>query len=64
MLTAQEQQNFRGSSTRIALFSAEKSPVRPEHVLKPQRTADIGQSLWKTFNVIQESLVRGLAPTA
>jgi hypothetical protein len=28
-------------------------------VLDPRRTADAGQDLWSTFNVVQENVVRG-----
>lgn len=34
-------------------------PVTPELVILPNREADQGNSLWNTFNVIQENLVKG-----
>lgn len=30
-----------------------------EDLLVPERTADVGNSVWKTFNIIQEKFVRG-----
>lgn len=34
-------------------------PVAPERLVAPRRRDDVGQDLWKTFNVIQENLVNG-----
>ena len=34
-------------------------PVSSERLLAPKRREDVGQDLWKTFNVLQENLVRG-----
>jgi hypothetical protein len=30
-----------------------------ERLLVPERVADMGNSVWKTFNVLQEKFVRG-----
>jgi protein involved in sex pheromone biosynthesis len=30
-----------------------------EDFLRPERDGDVGNSVWKTFNVIQEKFVRG-----
>lgn len=34
-------------------------PITPERALQPRRSEDVGNSLWKTMNVVQENLVRG-----
>lgn len=34
-------------------------PVVSEKLLQPQRNADEGKTLWKTFNVIQENVIKG-----
>jgi len=34
-------------------------PVDPCQLLKQRRSADEGNSLWKTYNKIQENLVKG-----
>lgn len=36
-----------------------KAPVTEGQVLTPNRPEDSGHDLWKTFNVVQENLVRG-----
>lgn len=40
-------------------YGEEESPVRPDQIIAPRRREDAGQSLWQTFNVIQENLIRG-----
>lgn len=37
----------------------EKAPVVPERLLQVRRNEDRGNDLWRTFNVLQENLVRG-----
>lgn len=34
-------------------------PVEPRQLLQPKRNSDRGESLWNTYNVIQENLVKG-----
>ena len=36
--------------------------VKPEQLLSPRRTQDVGNDLWKTFNVVQENVIRGGVP--
>jgi hypothetical protein len=45
----------------IALRFPKRSPVdlQPAQVLQPRRPEDAGPSLWKTYNVIQEAVIRG-----
>jgi hypothetical protein len=33
--------------------------INIQDLLKPERDGDMGNSVWKTFNVIQEKFVRG-----
>lgn len=35
-------------------------PVTPDQVLIPRREEDVGNSLWRTYNVIQENIIQGL----
>ena len=35
------------------------SPVRPDQIIQPRRREDAGQSLWTTYNTIQENMIRG-----
>jgi hypothetical protein len=57
-LTRDEQQVLAEASL-VARYGEEESPIRPDQVIQPRRHEDAGQSLWQTFNVIQENLVRG-----
>jgi len=42
--------------------TAAEAPVRPSYLLEPKRVEDRGSSLWQTFNVIQERMMRGSRP--
>jgi len=33
--------------------------VTPKSLLSPRRSSDDGSSLWKTYNVVQENLIKG-----
>ena len=35
------------------------TPITAEQLLRPNRTADVGPSLWQTFNRMQENLIKG-----
>ncbi|MCC6807065.1 MAG: DUF932 domain-containing protein [Deltaproteobacteria bacterium] len=56
-LTEPEQTLFAESAGRLR-WGAEV-PVTSEQLLRPKRREDIGQSVWTTFNVVQEHLLRG-----
>ena len=43
----------------VARYGDEESPVRPDQIIEPRRREDVGPSLWTTFNVIQENVIRG-----
>ncbi len=36
-----------------------KSPVRPDQLLEPRRDEDFGDDLWRTYNTVQENLLKG-----
>jgi hypothetical protein len=40
-------------------MAASESSLVASHMLRTQRRADQGNSLWTTFNVVQEKLIRG-----
>lgn len=35
------------------------TPIKPEQLLRPRRTADASADLWTTFNRVQENVIRG-----
>ncbi len=43
----------------VARYGEEESPVRPEQIIEPRRREDAAQSLWMSYNVIQENMIRG-----
>lgn len=43
----------------VARYGEEESPIRPDQIITPRRREDNGQSLWTTFNAIQENMVKG-----
>lgn len=54
-----EEQQVLAEASLVARYGEDESPVRPDQVIMPRRREDVGQSLWTTFNVIQENIVRG-----
>jgi hypothetical protein len=57
-LSEPEQRVFAEASL-VARYGEDESPVRPDQIVAPRRREDVGQSLWSTFNVIQENIIRG-----
>ena len=43
----------------VARYGEDESPVRPDQIIQPRRREDVGQSLWMTYNTIQENMIRG-----
>jgi len=43
----------------VARYGEDESPVRPDQIIQPRRREDDGRSLWTTFNVIQENMIKG-----
>jgi hypothetical protein len=56
-LSTGEQRAF--ASAAAELRFDDTSPVRPEALLVPRRAADTGNDLWRTFNRVQENVIRG-----
>lgn len=54
-----EEQRVLAEASLVARYGEDESPVRPDQIIAPRRREDVGQSLWQTFNVIQENLIRG-----
>jgi hypothetical protein len=57
-LSEAEQRVF-GEAALIARYGDDESPIRPDQIIQPRRSADAGGSVWSTFNVIQENVIRG-----
>ncbi|RWO24851.1 MAG: DUF945 domain-containing protein [Mesorhizobium sp.] len=53
------EQRVLAEASLVARYGEEESPVSPDQIIAPRRREDVGQSLWQTFNVIQENLIRG-----
>ena len=56
---SQAEQQVLAEASLVARYGEDESPVRPDQIIQPRRREDVGQSLWQTFNVIQENLIRG-----
>ena len=55
----QAEQTVLAEASLVARYGEDESPLRPDQIIQPRRREDVGQSLWQTFNVIQENLIRG-----
>ena len=62
MLSEPERIDFASRALALRYNSAAAAPVRPALLLEPKRVEDRGSSLWQTFNVIQERMMRGSRP--
>jgi len=56
---SQDEQRVLAEASLVARYGEDESPVRPDQIIMPRRREDAGQSVWATFNVIQENLIRG-----
>ena len=56
---SQAEQQVLAEASLVARYGEDESPVRPDQIIQPRRREDVGQSLWQTFNVIQENMIRG-----
>jgi len=61
-LTETERTDFASRALALRYDSAAQAPVRPSYLLEPRRREDHGSSLWQTFNVVQERMMRGSRP--
>ena len=55
----QAEQTVLAEASLVVRYGEDESPIRPDQIIAPRRREDVGQSLWQTFNVIQENLIRG-----
>jgi hypothetical protein len=58
-LTPSEQKAFAESALLLKYDELEKAPISGEKLLESRRYDDEGNDLWKTFNRVQENLIRG-----
>lgn len=56
---SRDEQQVLAEASLVARYGEEESPVRPDQIIAPRRCEDAEHSLWQTFNVIQENLIRG-----
>ena len=56
---SEDERRLLGEVSLVARYGEDESPVRPEQIIEPRRREDVDRSLWTTFNVIQENVVRG-----
>ncbi|MBB6305027.1 DUF932 domain-containing protein [Rhizobium leucaenae] len=56
---SRDEQQVLAEASLVARYGEEESPIRPDQIIAPRRREDVGESLWQTFNVIQENLIRG-----
>jgi uncharacterized protein DUF932 len=54
-----EEQYIFAKAARGLRWDEEAVQVTSEELLRPRRSADQGNSLWKTFNVLQEKILKG-----
>jgi hypothetical protein len=58
-LNAQQRGDFAEYAAILKYEDIARCPVRPEMLLETRRDEDKDHSLWKTFNVVQENIIRG-----
>jgi hypothetical protein len=59
-LTWQHQRAFAEAALALRWGGEDKkAPISPDQLLQPRRNEDVGNSVWKTFNRIQENLTNG-----
>lgn len=56
---SEDERRVLAEASLVARYGEDESPLRPELIIMPRRSEDAGQSLWSTFNVIQEHLTKG-----
>jgi hypothetical protein len=62
MFSDEERTDFATRALALRYDTAAEAPVRPAFLLEPKRSEDRGHSLWQTFNVVQERMMRGSRP--
>jgi hypothetical protein len=58
-LLADEQQIFAEAAHRLVYDNPETAPIKPERLLNIRRFADKDSSLFTTYNVVQENIIKG-----
>ena len=58
-LTLEQSVDFVNKASLIRWTAGSIPQINPIELLKPERDGDVGSTVWKTFNVIQEKFVRG-----
>lgn len=56
---SEPEQRVLAEASLVARYGEEESPVRPDQIVSARRREDVSRSLWTTFNVIQENVMRG-----
>ncbi|OYW68294.1 MAG: hypothetical protein B7Z40_03305 [Bosea sp. 12-68-7] len=60
---SRDEQRILGEAARTLRFGDADghtdTPITPEQMLAPRRTADTGNDLWRVFNRVQENVIRG-----
>ena len=58
-LTPAESKAFAESAILLRYDDLQAAPVSPQRLLEPRRNQDAGDDLWKTYNRVQEGILRG-----
>jgi hypothetical protein len=58
-LTVPEQELFAATALTLRYDAEKPAPVTVDQVLTPRRAEDAGADIWRTFNRVQEGVVRG-----
>ena len=58
-LSRPEQEVFAEAAAQLRWDNPEETPIRAEQLLSNRRYGDDGNDLWKTFNRVQENVIRG-----
>ena len=61
-ITLSPRQQLAFGKAALSLKYDDAPPVTPEQVIAPKRVADVGSDLWRTFNRVQENLLKGGQP--
>lgn len=58
-LTGGEQLDFAREALTLRFADRAEPPVQPAQLLERRRMADVGDDVWRTFNTVQEHVMRG-----
>lgn len=54
-----ERLDFAAQAAALRFHGCSESGLQPSRLLVPRRAEDAGDDLWRTFNVVQENVLRG-----